>query len=266
MIPLVVFDIDGTLIGTSGQVKNCIWEAAEEALAVGVKIAVCTGRPGLGIALKVAKRLGEGNAHVFQSGAHVGYTDGRAVKVVALKEDDTRRLIELSRNAGAVLELYTPNSLYVERTTDLSERHAAMIGVTALARDLEDVAANEPVVRAQWVVPLGEEEQLSSQAPTGVQLSHAVSPALPDMAFVSLTREGVSKASAVKQLAEHMRIPLERVMAVGDSSGDLPMLLEVGHPRVMANSTPELLDQFTAVGHVDECGAVDALTEALTLT
>lgn len=265
MIPLVVFDLDGTLIGTSGQVENCIWEAAEEALAAGVKIAVCTGRPGMGVALKVAKRLGEGNAHVFQSGAHVGYTDGRAVKVVALKESDTRQIIELSRDAGAVLELYTPNTLYVERTTALSERHAAMIGVSALVRDLEDVAASEPVVRAQWVVPLGTEEGLASQAPKGVQVSQAVSPALPDIAFVSLTREGVSKASAVRQLAEHMRIPLERVMAVGDSEGDLPMLLEVGHPRIMANATPDLLEQFQAVGHVDECGAVEALTEAVSL-
>src|SRR5690606_18581133 len=117
-----------------------------------------------------------------------------------------------------------------------------------------------PVVRAQWVVPLGTEEGLASQAPKGVQVSQAVSPALPEIAFVSLTREGVSKASAVRQLAEHMRIPLERVMAVGDSEGDLPMLLEVGHPRIMANATPDLLEQFQAVGHVDECGAVEALT------
>jgi len=265
VIPLVVFDLDGTLIGSSGQVKSCIWEAAEEAVAAGVKIAVCTGRPGLGVALKVAKRLGAGNAHVFQSGAHVGYTDGRTVKVTALKEADTRKIIELSRQAGAVLELYTPNSLYVERTTELSERHSAIIGVAALARDLEDVAANEPVVRAQWVVPVGTEVALADQAPAGVQRSHAISPALPGMAFVSLTREGVSKASAVRQLAEHMRIPLERVMAVGDSEGDLPMLLEVGQPRIMANADPELLRQFPNVGHVEECGAVLALTEALQL-
>lgn len=265
MIPLVVFDLDGTLIGSSGKVDDRFWEAAEAALAAGLKMAVCTGRPGMGIALKVAKRLGADNPHVFQNGAHVGYPDGRTVKVVALKESDTRRIIELSREAGAVLELYTPNGLYVERTTEFSQRHAATIGVTALVRDLEEVAVSEPVVRAQWVVPLSDGLALAAQAPEGVQRSHAVSPALPDMAFVSLTREGVSKASAVRQLAEHMRIPLERVMAVGDSEGDLSMLQEVGHPRTMANGTPELLERFKALGHVDEAGAIDALSEALTL-
>lgn len=266
MIPLVVFDLDGTLIGSSGQVLDCIWEAATEAQAAGVKMAVCTGRPGLGLALDIAKRLGPNNPHVFQNGAHVGYTDGRTVQVAALKEDHTRTLIDLSRQAGAVLELYTPNALYVERSTDLSRRHAEMIKVAALVRDLEEVAASEPVVRAQWVVPVGAEHDLMAAAPPEVHVSHAVSPALPDMAFVSITRQGVSKASAVKQLAEQMRIPLERVMAVGDSSGDLPMLEEVGHPRVMANATPDLRDRYPSLGHVDECGAVQALTEALTLS
>ena len=263
MIPLVVFDLDGTIIGTNGQVDTCIWDAVEEARAAGIKMAVCTGRPGFGVALKIARRLGPDNPHVFQAGAHVGYTDGRTVKVVALKESDTRQIIDASRATGAVLELYTPDSLYVERTTDLSERHANMLGITAIVRDLEDVAATEPVIRAQWVLATSQSSRPMPQPPTGVQIATANSPALPGMAFVSLTRQGVSKASAVRQLAEQMRIPLDRVMAVGDSAGDLPMLLEVGHPRIMANATPDLLEQFPNVGHVEECGAVQALEEAM---
>lgn len=263
MIPLVVLDLDGTVIGASGQVLPCIWEAAAAAAAAGVKIAVCTGRPGFGLALKIAQRLGPNTPHVFQSGAHVGYTDGRTVKVTALKEADTRQLIEVSRDAGAVLELYTPDCLYVERTTELSERHANIIGVNAIVRDLEEVVANEPVVRAQWVLPADSADSLVPQAPEGVQLWHAVSPALPDTAFISITHAGVSKASAVELLAEQLRIDTERVMAVGDSAGDLPMLLAVGHPRVMANSSPELLQRFQTIGDVEECGAVEALEEAV---
>jgi len=263
MIPLVVLDLDGTIIGASGQVDQCVWDAAEAAVEAGVKLAVCTGRPGFGAAQRIAQRLGAGNPHVFQSGAHVGYTDGRTVKVVSLKESDTRQLIEASRRHGVVLELYTPDSLYVERSTPLSQRHAATIGVTAIVRDLEQVAATEPVVRAQWVVPLGEEAAIVEEAPADLQLSHAVSPALPNIAFVSLTREGVSKASAVALLAEQLRLDLAQVMAVGDTDGDLPMLRVVGHPRVMANATPELLAEFPSVGHVEACGAVEALEEAI---
>ena len=263
MIPLVVLDLDGTIIGSSGLVQECIWEAAERARNAGVKLAVCTGRPGFGVAQRIAQRLGPDNPHVFQSGAYLGYPDGRTIKAVALKDDDLQTIIELSRQRGAVLELYTPSSLYVERTTDLSEAHATMIGVTAIVRDLEDVAANEPVVRAQWVVPEGKAEAIGDLAPDGVTLAYANSPALSGITFISITRAGVSKASAIKQLAEQMRIPLANVMAVGDSHGDLPMLEVVGHPRVVANASPELLERYASVGDVEACGAVEALEEAI---
>lgn len=263
MIPLVVLDLDGTIIGESGQVQECVWEAADRAREAGVKLAVCTGRPGFGVAQRIARRLGPDNPHVFQSGAYLGYPDGRTIKAVSLKDDDVHTIIELSRQRGAVLELYTPSSLYVERTTELSQKHAAMIGVTAIARDLEEVAATEPIVRAQWVLPEGRSEAIADAAPATVTLSHASSPALPGIAFISITRTGVSKASAVVLLAEQMRIPLSEVMAVGDSHGDLPMLEVVGFPRVMANATPELVERFPTVGDVEECGAVEALLEAM---
>lgn len=258
----MILDIDGTVLGSSGVVEPCIWEAVEAAHAAGVKLAVCTGRPGFGETLKLAERLGADNPHVFQSGAHVGYTDGRTVKVMALEERSTREIIVASRQLGAVLELYTPSTLFVERTTDLSKAHAELIGVNAIVRDLEDVAAHEPVVRAQWVVPTGQEAALLESLSSGVQLSPATSPVLKGVTFISITREGVSKGSAVTALLSQLRLDAARVMAVGDSEGDRSMLEVVGHPRVMSNATAELLTDFTVLGHVDDCGVVGALVEA----
>ncbi len=264
MIPLVVLDLDGTIIGAEGVVQSCVWEAAERVRAAGVKLAVCTGRPAFGVAQRVAQRLGPTTPHIFQSGAHIAYPDGETLKASALREATARRLINHARKLGSVLELYTPSNLFVERKTDMSEAHAKMIGVTAIVRDLEDVVANEPVVRAQWVVPLGETAAVSSISGDDVQVSTATSPALVDTAFVSITRQGVSKASAVRHVAEVLRVPLEDVMAVGDSLGDVGMLEAVGHPVVMANSAPELLARFSDVaGDVESCGVVAALEEAL---
>jgi len=70
----------------------------------------------------------------------------------------------------------------------------------------------------------------------------------------------------VRHVAEVLRIRLEDAMAVGDSLGDVPMLEEVGHPVVMANSAPELLERFSNVaGDVESCGVVAALEDALVL-
>ncbi len=265
MIPLVVIDLDGTVVGSDGQVRDCIWKAVSRLHDAGVRVAACTGRPGFGTARRIAERLGPNNPHVFQSGAHVAFAEGPTLRASALPGEALDRIIDASRRHGVVLELYTPSAVFVERKTKLSEDHAKLIGATAIVTDLSEVAASEPVVRGQWVLAAGQQEKLLANLPQGITGVLTSSPALPGVAFVNLTRAGVSKASAVTYLAEHQRVPLADVMAVGDSSGDLPMLEVVGHPRVMANSSPDLLERYPVVGDVEECGAVMALEEALTL-
>jgi len=220
----------------------------------------------MGVALRVAKRLGAHNPHVFQSGAHVAYPDGETLKASSLKEAAALRLVRHARELGLVLEIYTPSHLYVERKTQISEAHARMIGVPALVRDLSEVVANEPVVRAQWVLTPDQEEAALQLRPEGVTVSRATSPALKDTLFISLTRAGVSKGSAIQDVAAHLKIPLTHAMAVGDTVGDLPMLQAVGFPVVMGNAEPELKARFPqVVGDVDADGVVEALELALTL-
>ena len=121
------------------------------------------------------------------------------------------------------------------------------------------------MVRAQWVVSL-EQKALALAAPApGVQVSSALSPALKHTLFISVTAHGVSKGSAVRALIASQKLRPENVMAVGDSTGDLPMLEVVGHPVVMAEAPAALRERFFTVGRVDECGVVEALERALTL-
>ena len=264
MIPLVLLDLDGTVIGSSGQVLPCVWEAVERVQGAGMRLAVCTGRPRVGVAKRIAERLGPSTPHIFQNGAMTTYADGNVVQLHALKEASSRALITHARARNLVLEVYTSNALYVERRTPLSEAHAALIGATAIVRNLEDVAENEPVVRAQWVVPFEQQQATTLELP-GVQVSAAVSPALRDTLFISVTAQGVSKGSAVRALIESQKLNLENVMAVGDSVGDLPMLEAVGHPVVMAEAPESLRERFFTVGSVEACGVVEALERALTL-
>lgn len=265
MIPLVLLDLDGTVIGSSGQVLPCVWAAVDKLKLAGVRLAVCTGRPRVGVAKRVAERLGPTTPHIFQNGAMTAYADGDTVQLHALKEASTRALIAHARAHNLALEIYTPNALYIERRTPLSEAHEKLIGANAIVRNLGDVAANEPVVRAQWVVNEEQEALALAAQATGVQIATAVSPALKGTAFISVTSQGVSKGSAVRALIASQRLKPENVMAVGDTTGDLPMLEAVGHPVVMADAPASLRERFYTVGKVDECGVVEALERALTL-
>lgn len=267
MIPLAILDLDGTLIGSTGQVDPCVWAAAERARDAGVRLALCTGRPGFGIAARIARRLDPDTPHIFQNGTQVTYVDGDTLQVSALREQAAKSLVRAARKMGVVLELYTPDTLYVERRTEISEAHEQMLGVKAIVRDLAEVASEEPIVRAQWVVGPDRLDDVLAYKVDGVVSSIATSPALPNTYFISLTRAGVDKGSSVRFLAAKFEIDLAKVMSVGDSPGDEPMLSIVGHPRVMASGDPELCDRYRdrLVPGVAECGAAQALDEAITL-
>ncbi len=265
MIPLVILDLDGTVIGSKGHVDDCVWKAVDKAQGAGMKFAVCTGRPCAGVAQKVAKRLGPNTPHVFQSGAQIAYASGEALKVFALPEASALGLVERARGLGLTLELYSPTTLFVERKTPLSEAHAKMIGVTPIVRDLSDVAENEPVVRAQWVVKPDDEARLELSSLQGVQVSVATSPALRNVVFVSVTQKDVSKGTATRVLADTLKVDLRDVVGIGDSSGDVPMLDEVGFPVVMGDAAEDLKARYSTVaGKVDACGVVGIIESALT--
>lgn len=264
MLPLVVVDLDGSMIGQSGQVLPCVWQGVEKLQAAGVKLAVCTGRPNSGLALKIAERIGPRNPHVFNSGALVTYVDGDTSHVAALREASVADLVRHARQLGYVLEIYTPGGMYIERNNSQSEQHANMLGVKFQVRDLMEVIQDEPVVRAQWMLPVENRADVEAIEAPDVELSFATSPGMPGTAFISVTRAGTDKGSAIRHLCETMRIPLQDVMAIGDSEGDLPMLELVGHPVIMGNASDELKNRFEAVaGDVENCGILAAFEEAL---
>ncbi len=266
MIPLVVFDLDGTMIGSSGTVEACIYEAVDTALEAGVRLVVATGRPGFGVARKVAERIGPTSPHIFQNGAHIAYLDRRNLTVSALPESASRQMIEAARTLNAPLELYTPTDLFVERQTPLSTAHARMLGVTAIVGDLTSVVNKEPVIRAQWLVGSHQLAAIEAITTNGFEIGVATSPVITDTLFVSVTRAGVTKGSAIEILCDSLQVPLANTMAVGDSIGDLAMLERVGVPVVVANAAAPLLELVThQVAGVDDCGAAEALALATTL-
>jgi Cof subfamily protein (haloacid dehalogenase superfamily) len=266
-LPLIFLDLDGTLIGPDGWVSDRVWEAVDEVLAAGVTLAACTGRTRQGVAREIARRLGQDGFHVFDSGAVIASHDGRVLSAHRLDAGSLTRIIEHARRLGpeTMVELYTPDGIYVERMTWRCKRHAEVLGLTVCEADLEEVTARGDVIRAHWIAPPEDlDEALSNDLPE-CQVAVASSPALPESMFASITAGGVSKGSAALEIARHIGVSLADAMAVGDSPGDLPVLEVVGHPRVMGDSGEALRQRFKTVPSVEEHGAIAALREALGL-
>lgn len=263
MLPLVFLDLDGTIIGEDGGVSARLWAALDEARARGLVLAACTGRACQGVAQRIARRLGPDTPHIFHNGALVARASGEVLQSHALEPEHLLRLVAHARKLEETIEFYTADAIYVERNSWPCRHHAEVLDIEVTERDLEDVARNERVLRAHWIVaPERLDAALALDLP-GCQVGTASSPALPESLFASITRDGVTKGSAARFVADHLGISPGDAMAIGDSMGDLPVLEVVGHPRVMGDCDEALRARFETLPGIAGDGAAEGIAQAM---
>ncbi|MBV8743165.1 MAG: Cof-type HAD-IIB family hydrolase [Sinobacteraceae bacterium] len=261
-IALVGIDVDGTLVGSSGEIPEHVWEAAARARRAGVHLALCSGRPAFGIARDYAQRLETGGWHIFQNGASVVHLATGETRSARLPQEQVQMLIQRARASDEVLELYGDSSYVAESTHSWAFEHAKLLGVPFEPRSFETL--QEPVVRAQWLLSVQRAAEFKALPHPGLELAQSSSPLMPQTQFVGLTRAGVSKGVALQSVARQYAIPLAAVMYVGDSGNDLSALQIVGWPIAMGNADAAVraVARHT-VGHVDEGGVAQALEMAV---
>ena len=264
MIELVCVDVDGTLVGSSGDVLPQVWDAVERARGSGLRLVLCSGRPAFGLTRELAERLDPGGWHVFQNGASIVHLPTGATRSGSIPREAVDGLVERARRTGRILELYTDFEYAVESTDERARRHAGLLGVPFRPRPF--AALGGGVVRMQWLLSHAEECVVLDEPHEGLALAPSTSPVMPDTAFVSITQPGLDKASAVRLVAAEYGVPLERVMMVGDGANDAGVMGVVGVPVAMGNAEPQISALARHhVAHVDRGGLVEALDLAARL-
>ena len=264
MIRLICLDVDGTLVGSTGDVLPIVWAAAAEARARGIRLAICSGRPAFGKTLDFAERLDADGWHVFQNGASIVHLPDGETRSRALPPAGLAQLIARARETGRLLEVYTDTAYAVESTAPIARLHAGLLGVPYAPRAFESLAG--VVVRAQWVVPHEEVAAIAREPIDGLTMSESLSPLMPGTSFLNITPDGVDKGDALRRVAEAYGIPLADTMMVGDGDNDLPALRVVGVPVAMGNAEPAIKAAARhVVGDVDVGGAVEAFALAMAM-
>jgi len=261
-VALICLDVDGTMLGGTGIVRDGVWRALAAAREAGVQLAVCSGRPGFGVTRDLARRVDDGGWHCFQNGASVLHFGSGRSQSSALAPETVSMLVARARAMVRPLELYGDDDYVTESASTIARVHASLLGLAYAPRPYE--ALPPPVVRAQWLLAHDELEAVLAEPHPGLEVSPSLGPALPDHVFVNLTRTGVDKGSAVRAIAAEYGIPLDDVMYVGDGLNDTPALRLVGWPVAMGNAEPPALQLARhVVGSVDEDGVAEAVAMAL---
>ena len=238
-IKLIALDLDGTLLNSALKVSERNAEAVKLALDAGVKVVLATSR-WYHLAKRDADHLGIDTPLICNNGAVVKRPQGGG-ELLHLRLDQ-----ELARDVTALAdvrgwETFTTieDATYMRmRPGIIPERLPA--GLRISERQAEEVARGQPTA----VLVFGEEavNEISQRflpAFDGrAKFSLNRPPLYPH--YVILTHPDADKASALEMVCRELDIPLNDVMAIGDSESDLEMLRLAGLGIAVNNSPDEV--------------------------
>ncbi len=269
---LVAIDMDGTLLGSDGQVSARNLQAMRDAEAAGIEVVIATGRRH-SYALRVLRDLDltASNAVVSSNGTVIRTVGSELLHRRHLPASTARWLCEHVRDFRNSMVITFDlvgsdgedrrGALVVEELEDLHASIGRWMEVNAPyiahVRPLEDALDGEAPIQMMLcggVQRMREAEALLREHP-GVQNGDALpeNPAAEvtlhrteypdrDLCILDILPANVSKASALQHLCELRGFGMEDVMAIGDNWNDLPMLEATGSPVLMSNAPADLVE------------------------
>lgn len=264
-VRMIAIDIDGTLLpstGTSISERTCAALCAAE--AAGILIVIATGRRQT-YAQPVVDQVGLGPKNIMLSsnGTVVRDFAGNLIERTLLKASTAQRLCGALRPYGQTM-VFTfdregPAGLVVENLAALHEQVAKWVDANRpylqeiQPLELAFADGDEPIqgMMCGSVELVREAEAALSMSELSRELEfHRTEYPSRDLGILDLLPPGCSKGVALARIAEAHRIAPAEVMAIGDNLNDTDMLDYAGHPRLMTNSSPEMLAMAEARGWV----------------
>lgn len=254
---MIAVDIDGTLLPSAG---TCISarniRALRDAEAAGLEIVVATGRRQTYAApLLHPVELRPETVMITSNGTVTRTLAGAAIDRFTLPVGTARSLCPALRPWGATVFTFDregPGEMVLESLDRLPARMS--LWIEANRSSIREVQPLEHAFRSGEAPVQGmvcgavaemrraEEWLAGSELAAEIEL-HRTEYELRDLTILDILPPGCSKGAALRRLARQRGIALEEVMAIGDNWNDLEMLQCSGHPVVMANGAPDLVEE-----------------------
>lgn len=235
MIKLFVTDIDGTLLPAGGAVSPKNVEAVQKMVAAGVKVVIATGRM-YSAALPVAAQLGVSVPIIAYNGALIKSSAGEVIHAQYMDEANVLKLIDFFQERGWHLQSYSDDILYVPERNSGVEFYETMLKVKAVTVGWDGLRERVKDVPKLLTVSDTPEEALHRLDETKKFFGGQIEITRSAPRFTEFMKLGVSKASAIKILAEKYGVDNSEILAIGDSENDLPMITAAGCGVAMGNA------------------------------
>lgn len=240
---LLVTDIDGTIADSRGNISDIDLQSIREIHSRGVHFSLCTGRAASGCR-KVLDRLALDGWHIFFDGALVTNSQlNRDIYSQPIELALVNQVLHLARKHGLVIELFPREGFFIAADHPFSVSHGQLLELPTTVTDLEQVSRKNKILLICLVIATPDVKRvLDLCEPLKSQLNFTATnhPGYPEIRFINVSAKTVSKGEALKALMAHLGLQKEAVMAVGDGTNDIPLLMNSGLAVAMENSPEEL--------------------------
>jgi len=245
-IRLVALDLDGTVVGSDLVVHERVRAAVQAAQARGVAFTIVTGRM-FAAAKPFADALGIVGPIVCYQGAGIfDLATGKILQETDVAQDVTRDVLARAKRDVFHAQCYANDRLYVDDMNRFTKTYVDLAQVEpVLVPSLIDAFATQSTMK---IVLVDDAPRATAYVDTMREFLGArayVTRSHPD--FVEILDPHVNKGRALQFVADHHGVPLEAMMAVGDSWNDVPLLETAGFGVAMGSAPPELLARAQAV-------------------
>ena len=239
MIKMFVTDIDGTLLPTGGSVSAKNVAAVQAMINAGVKVILATGRM-YSAALKIAEQLKVPVPIIAYNGALIKSSTGEVLHTHYMDDELVLKIIDFFAEHGCHIQSYSNDILYVPARNSGVEYYEEVIHVKAVTVGWNGLRERAKNVTKLLSISDDNDELVDSMNAIRKIFGSQVEVTRSNIKFAEFMASGVTKAGAIKILADKFGINNDEILAIGDSENDLPMLTSVGYGVAMGNALPSI--------------------------
>jgi Cof subfamily protein (haloacid dehalogenase superfamily) len=256
---LIAIDLDGTLVEPRKPVRARVIEAVRAAIAAGVRATIVTGRMYVGTKPFVELLDLDGPIVLYQGAVIADARTGRFERELAMPHDVAIEIYTVAKKNGYHVQFYRNDEYFVEENNRYAQLYGRTSGTAAVVvPSLPEAFAGQDSTKVNIVTDIDRTQAAFELMQATLNGKAYVTRSNPE--FVEMMNPKVDKGNALRLVAERLGVPMERVLAIGDSYNDLPLLRAAGFAVAMGSSPDELKAEADAVvADVEHDGVAEAI-------
>ncbi len=243
-ISLVLADVDGTLVNEEKVLTERAQSAVTELRRAGIRFAITSGRPPLGMAMLFDPLALDTPIAGFNGGLFVA-RDLTILEQKTVPVDVASQAIDLIREHGLDAWVYRGNDWLI---TKADAPHVGREAWTVKFEPKIVADIGEKLDQVAKIVGVSDDYDKVRRCEADAQTAfgrHATA-ARSQPYYLDITNKEANKGAVVEYLSSHLSVPADEIATIGDQPNDVLMFKRSGFSIAMGNASDEVKIQADA--------------------